>query len=260
MSKFAIINLIDKVFISVSIFLIIFAWINFYTRNLWISFILGLIFSFACVFLLYYFLGKKKEKLSLNKKENDNINKIFLAFRLMQNNEQLNFLKQCLNPFRVEIKNNVLLYEKNNVKHAIILVCSLNILCENDFINIVQQTKNLDATEFEIICNCCENFSTKILKNKNYKITTKFEFVKKYFLQTNTIPCCDEIDTSVGKTRFQDILNRLFLPHKAKPYFWCGLILIFSSVIIPYHAYYIVFGSMLMLFAIICKIKKFYVV
>jgi len=256
MSKYAFINLIDKLFISISVFLIIFAWINFYTRNLWLSFILGLIFSFACIFIFSYFLGKRKEKLVLTKQQNNKINVSFLAFRILTLKEQLDFLKNILKHQNAEIKNEILVYENENKKVAIILACNHNKFCENDFLSIVQQTKCLDVSHFEIVCENSENFNTKILKNKTYSIVTKQEFVKRFFEKYNTFPPQDSIDTSTIKPKFADILNRMFLPHKTKTYFYCGLILIFSSIIIPYHAYYIVFGSMLMLFAIVCRVKK----
>ena len=82
MSKYRIVNLIDKIFISVAIFLIIYAWINFYIRNLWTTFFLSLIFTFAVLFILFYFTEKKQNKLSLNKKNVDDMNKYFLAFLL----------------------------------------------------------------------------------------------------------------------------------------------------------------------------------
>ena len=43
MSRFKIINLFDKIFVTSAIFLIIFAWINFYIRDLYTTFILSII-------------------------------------------------------------------------------------------------------------------------------------------------------------------------------------------------------------------------
>ena len=80
MSKFKIFNLFDKLFITVAIFLIAYAWINFYIRSLWITFVLSLIITFASVFVLYYFLNKKSSKVALSNKEKAEINKTFYIF------------------------------------------------------------------------------------------------------------------------------------------------------------------------------------
>lgn len=259
MFKFRIVSLIDKLFISVSTFLIVFAWVNFYLKNLWISFVLSLIFSFACVYLLFYFLAKKHKNLEISKQENQQIEKLFLSFRLLSFNEQLQVLKTLLNSEFLKIENEFIIFEKNGIKQAIVIATNLNVLTESDFINIVKLTQNLDISHIEILCSARENFSTKILKNKNFLILTKVEFVKKYLLLNTNFEMCKNLDCSKNKFSLNTIFAGLFLPQKSKTYFVCGIILIFSSVIIPNHFYYIIFGSMLLLFSIICKLRKFFV-
>jgi len=256
MSKFFIINLIDRLFVSVCVFLTIFAWINFYTRNLWVSFILGIIFSFACLFLLYYFINRKNEKKVKTKKQIEKMNLCFLSFRLMNNSEQLQFLISILKLKDFEIKDGILLYEKEGKTYAMISATNLNVFTENDFLNIVQATKNLKADFVYIISQKFDNFNTKILKNIEYNLLSKEKLFKDFFEKENIFPDTSELNTNVIKPKFIDLLSNMFIPSKAKSYFVCGLVLIFSSIILPYHTYYVVFGSMLLLFAIICKLKK----
>ena len=52
-------------------------------------------------------------------------------------------------------------------------------------------------------------------------------------------------------------MKNFIQPKKAKSYFCCGLLLIFSGFIIPMKTYYFVLGSLLLLFAIMCKLKKY---
>lgn len=256
MSKYSLINLLDKLFISVAIFLTIYAWINFYTRSLWASFLLSLIFSFACIYLLNYFLSKKKEKINLNKSQIDNINKTYLAFRLLTKEKQVKFFCEILQNFSAKSLNDVLIYVCENQKKAIYFATEIPVLTESDFLNIIQKTQHLNVDEIEIVCARFDIFNTRILKNKKYILTNKESLFKNYFEKFKTTPNLDNIASETNKTKFWVLLNNFFMPHKAKSYFLCGLVLVFSSIILPYHIYYIIVGSMLLMFSIICKLKK----
>lgn len=256
MSKFFIINLIDRLFVNICVFLTIFSWINFYTRDLWVSFILGLVFSFACMFLLHYFSSKKKERKHLSKCRLEKIDKCFLAFRLMTNIEQHNLFKAILNQNFMKVENDIITFKQNEKTCAIIFATDFLNISENDFLNIVKQCKSLNVDEVQIICNTYEKFNTNILNNKKFTLINKEKLFTEYFEKHDISPDTDILFSGVNKIKFIYILSNFFIPHKAKSYFVCGLILIFSSIILPYNTYYIIFGSMLLIFAIICKLKK----
>lgn len=256
MSKFKIINLFDKLFISISIFLIIYAWINFYVRNLWTTFFLSLIFSAACVFVLYYFLNKKQEKVELGKKNTDEMNKSFLVFRLTPRKQKMELLYNLLSKeFNTKLGNGILTYIKDEKKHLVIVATHIERISENDLINLVDEFLDIDVDVIDIICNDVNpNINSKIFVDKKIIFITKQKLYLDYFSKYQIFPDNSKIDTSITKLRFKDILNNMFIPQKAKSYFFCGLILIFSSIILPYHIYYIVFGSLLLIFSILCKI------
>ncbi len=256
MSKFKIINLLDKIFISVAIFLIIYAWLNFYIRDLWTTFVLSLIFSFAIIFLLYYFLNKKQEKVKLNKKSTDEMNKSFLSFRLTPRNEKLNLLfKIFSNEFETKLDNGLLSYIKEGKKHIVLIATYIEKINENDLINLIDEFANFDFDVIDVVCQAvCENINSKIFLNKKIVFLTKEKLYTDCFLKYSIFPDDSKIDTSITKLKFKDILNNFFLPEKSRSYFFCGLILIFSSIILPYHIYYVLFGSMLLIFSILCKL------
>lgn len=255
MSKFWLINLIDKVFITVCVFLAIFAWINFYIRDLWTTFLLSIVFTFAIVFVLYYFLGKKHEKINLTKKQLSEMNKYLLAFRLTNKNEQLNIIKELLSKeHETKLDNGYLTYSDAFGKHLVIIATHFQKLNENDLINILNEYFNEKFDCFDIICNDFSNLNTEILKNKKIIMIDGKKLYNDYFMKYGIYPNTENLNENITKLKFKDIANNIFLPQKAKSYFLCGLVLIFSSIILPYHFYYIIFGSMLMMFAIICKI------
>ncbi|MBE5741553.1 MAG: hypothetical protein E7351_03410 [Clostridiales bacterium] len=245
MSRFKIVNLIDKIFVSIAVFLIIYAWINFFVRDLITTFIISLVFSFAVVFLLYFFINKKQTKISTNKKNLEDINEKHLAFRLMSNEEKLRLIYDIISTQ----------YEKKlDGKTTVILATHIEKLSQNDLINIICEVDEKFDT-IEIICNEYQpNIRLDILSGKKIKLVDKNKLYKDYFEKANIFPDLNKINTKINKPTFKEILKNFFLPHKAKSYFFCGLILIFSSIILPYHYYYIIFGTVLLIFAILCKI------
>ena len=256
MSKFKIVNLFDKIFVSVSIFLIIYAWLNFYIRNLFSTFILSLIFSSAIIFVLYYFLNKKQERVKLNKKSTDEMNKSFLSFRLTPKKEKLDLLYQIFSrEYETKLDNGILSYVKDDKKHIVLIATHIDRINENELINLVDEFVNLDFDVIDIICqDVSQNINSNIFIDKKIVFLTKEKLYTDYFSKYSIFPDDSKIDTSITKLKFRDILKNFFLPEKARSYFFCGLILIFSSIILPYHIYYILFGSTLLIFAIVCKL------
>jgi len=259
MSKFKVVNLIDKIFVSTATFLLIFAWINFYIRSLWPTFFLSLIFSFAILFLLYYFLGRKQEKITMSKKNTNEVLKYFSAFRLLSKNQKLELLNTILShDFEVQIKNNVLYYTKNSNRHALIFFTSKDKFSDEDLFNEIENLSRENFDTLEIICNEHNVSNTELFLNKKINIINKTKLYLEFFVRYNIFPNIEGINFSVSKLKFKDILKSFFVKEKAKSYFLCGLVLIFSNFILPYHFYYIIFGSILMLFSIICKLLPYF--
>lgn len=255
MSRFKLINLIDKLFVSVAIFLIIYAWINFYIRDLWTTFILSLFFSFSIVFLLYFFLNKKKDKTMKTLAKEKDIEENFLAFRLSSISEKMKLINNLLKTkYLTILRKTSLCYIKDNKKILVIFASYIDNLTQNEMINLLDLHSKEDIDGFNIICNQQKGvLSTDIYLNKTIMITTK----KKLFelcCEANIYPNKSIINFKTNKLSIKHILQSMFEQKKSKAYFLYGLLLIFSSLILPFHAYYIVFGSMLLLFSIICKL------
>ena len=258
MSKFKIVNLFDKVFISICVFLILYAWINFFIRNLWTTFILSLIFSSACVFLLFYVLNLKNEKKKTTKAYQKNLEEKFLAFQLMNKTEKLNLLKSIIEKQCEckKVKDN-LFYTLNNKNCQIIIATHLEKISQFELINLVSNLeKNVQILKI-ICCDYDTNLNTQILKNLEIEIISKKKLYDEYFSLFNSYPECSNLDIEKSRFQIRKVLENFIIPKKSKSYFLCGLILIFSSIILPYHFYYLIFGSILLLLSIICKLQPF---
>ena len=258
MSKFKIINLIDKIFITVTIFLIIYAWINFFIRELWTTFFISLIFTFACIYILFYVLNRKNEKKSNSKKYIQDIDEKFLAFQLLDDYNKLKLLEIIISRnTKTEFKNNVLSYQKNNLIHQVFVETEKEKINQFDLVNIIKKRqKNVDG--LTIVCNDFEsNLNTKILKNLSIEIISKKDLYDQFFATSNLFPDCSNLDTDKTKKSWKKIMQNFIHEKKTKSYFTCGIILIFSSIILPYRYYYLIFGTTLLLCAILCKLKHY---
>lgn len=247
MSKFKIVNLFDKLFITICIFLVFFAWINFYIKNLFATFFLSLILTAGTYFVIFYFYKHKQTKTLISNQKSEDNKKTFLAFCLLNKNEQFEILKQT---FCIE----KIVGDFYVCKNDFYFVFNQNeTLCENDFFNIIASARLYDFDKLNIICNNAKKLNLNILKGKNINIICKEKLVE-LFDENHTKINVENLNLEPEKFCWKDFAINFFSEKKAKSYFACGLVLLFSSLILPYNFYYIIFGSMLMLFAVICKI------
>ena len=255
MTKFKFISLIDKLFITCATFLLIYAWINFYIRDLWITFILSLIFSSASLYVFYFFINKKQTQQNLNKKQIENINLNFYVFKLTPTKQKLAILKEILKDYNPTIKNSTLIYETNNKKIMLVLATKYETIDNKILLNIVDEFCDELIDEIHIICGeAVSNINTQLFTNKEIKFITKKTLYLDYFLKHNIFPDQTNINLKTTKLTFNHIIKNMFIPSKAKGYFFCGFVLIFSSIILPYHFYYLIVGSILLMFSLICNL------
>ena len=255
MSRFKVINLIDKLFVTVSVFLILYSWINFYIKDLATTFILSCIFTFACIFVLYFVLDKKAEKKHQTKNYAKQVEENFIAFKLSSKQEKLELLNRI---FQINhttlLKNDRLFYVKDNKKILLILATHFDNLNNSSLLNLIDEFNCKEADGYHIFCNQSNVTNLKIFTDKEIFITTKESLFADYFFKHNIYPNCSTINFNQKTLTWKSFAKKMFEKKKAKAYFLYGLLLLFSSIILPFHAYYIVIGSMLLLFSIICRI------
>ena len=261
MSKFKLVNTFDNLFIVLSIFLISYAWINFYLHSLWLSFFLILIFTGSICVVLHFFLSKKNNKKILTNKTLKEIETNFFAFQLMSQKNQVLLIKSTLKDCKnILTFNNFLTYEKDNKKHLLTLDV-LSPTTDDKLIKILSDFADADFDVLEIVN--LKNETTiplNILKEKTIKFIDKSSLYSNHFLPAQKYPNKTQINYSESKLKFNEILKNFLQRKKAKSYFLCGIILLFSSLIFPFSAYYVVMGSTLLFFSIMCiiypKFKK----
>lgn len=249
MSRFKFVNLIDKLFITICVFLLSFAWINFYVRNLQLTFVFSLFVTFSVCFIMFFIYNKKTTKKHAETAKTEQIETFSLAFKLLPSNEKLALLEQAFD-VKLNTRSEFFLTENNHI-----FTCyNGKMLTENEYFAILSKAQNIGFNHLTIIVDDYERqIKLNLLKGKVVEIIDMknlFAIVNKKSVKLNT----ENINLSATKFSWREFALNLFKPNKAKSYFLCGLVLLFSSVILPYNYYYIIVGSMLILFALICKI------
>lgn len=254
MSKYKLVNLFDKIFVTIAVFLIVYAWINFFIRSLQVTFVLSLVFTFGIVFLIFHFYNRKKEKSSNLKAYYKDIETCFVAFKLMSKSEQFYLLNSILSKeHKTRILQNSIVTKNNQSKQLYLFALENEKLNEYNFLTLLQGVKNVDI--INIICADFENnINTKILKDVKINFINKKTLYDQFFLKHNTYPNKDFLHTKSEHKKLKDVAKNFFIPKRAKAFFFSGLILIFSSIILPYHTYYLIFGTTLLIFSIVCKL------
>jgi len=133
----------------------------------------------------------------------------------------------------------------------------LDTLTQNDLLSLLDEFLDVKTDVIDIVCNENKTINTDIFTNKKIEIINKSTLYNLFKL-AEIYPEAKNLNLKSNKIHLKDIILSMFTPRKAKSYFLCGLVLIFSSIILPYHVYYVVVGSMLMLFSVICKILPFF--
>lgn len=253
MSKFRFINFLDFIFIFLAIFLIFFAWFNFFVRNIILSAFLAVFLSSVIIFIFKYFKNIGYQKNLSNQASQTAILKFKLAIQTYSSQKLISLLKRLVPASVSAVKSGNIYFMQNN-KKCVFIPCLQNV----DEAQVLSLIKNIIADEIVIFCldftgsaeSVCSVFKDRNIRliniNKFYNILS----AKQIEVQTN------HIDLSKPKVSVREILKNSLAPQKAKGYFISGLVLLFTSLIIPYKVYYVVFSSLLLLLSILCKFRK----
>lgn len=254
MSKFKFINILDFIFIFVAIFLIFFAWINFFIRNIFLSIFLAVFLSSTIIFCFRYFKLRKKQKYQLSEKSQIELTKFKFAIQTYSSGKLISVLKKLVpNNCEVKTKNGTLYFLHNNQSWAFI-----PFLQNLDDIKLLNLIKNVSAENITIFCTSYDKqaeYVGSVFKNRVIKlvdIEKLFSLLQDKNIEINT----DNIDLAKPKISIKEILKNSLQPKNAKGYFISGLVLLFTSLIIPYKIYYVVFSSVLLILSILCKFRK----
>ncbi len=177
----------------------------------------------------------------------------------MNKKDKLQLLSSILSK-QVEnkIKKDSIIFVKDEKAHQIMVEVN-----DDDFndLALFRMLEKLEKTTqvLWVICDStAPSLKTKILKDLEIKIIGKKELYDEFFLANLVFPNTSNLNIKKEKLTFKFILKNLFTPQKTKPFFLCGLVLIFSSIILPFRTYYLIFGSLFLILSLVCKLRKIF--
>ena len=251
MSRFKFINILDSIFICGSILLIVFALIQFFVGNYFLSLILAIVVSASLIFIFKVIKNKITGKKQLDETEKQETEMYFYNFALLSQNKQLNLIKKLI----PASKNPIIKSHHIECDGKIILYSSM--LKDMDKCSFIELIKNYLNTKKEIVIfaykysndttNLAHTLDKSIIlldKNNFYLLCKKYNINFEYKCKNNQ------------KIKIKDLFINFFNKKHTKGFFFSGLLLIFTSFIIPFKNYYLFFGIILLIFSIICKTKK----
>ncbi len=254
MTKTKLSDIIDCILITLFVFILLFSWIKFYTKNIILSILIGIFATFLLIFIYFFVKSKKIKKTELSKKQKQLAQNCALQLSFSTQKSTINYFEKLLNNnYNITKHTNFLILKNNNQK--ILFAPLFN----------TEKIKNTNLAQLYAIAkekNCSiliisgiqadeevKNLSLKI-KNIKIEIWDCFTTYNKLIKDKNLLP--DEtVDTSISKLNIKQILKYAFDRKRMKNYLLFGLILIISSFFVYYKIYYLIFGTIMIIIALL---------
>ncbi len=253
MSKFKIVNIVDIIFISIAVLLIIFAWVQFFIKNLILSLIISAILATCTILLMRWLKSRKYNTIQSKIIKNDNFNKFRLSILTIPISKISTMVKTLIpKEYNPHITKGDINFVKNDMSNTFTF-CFSN-LSEDKLLELI---KTKSTTNLTIFCNTFDEkftYITKAFKNRTINIIT-LEQLFDIFNDNNIEIDTSNINLTNTKTTFKQMLKKSISRNKSKGYFISGLVLLFTSIIIPFRLYYVIFSSILFALSLICRFK-----
>lgn len=248
-SNFA--KIIDSIVLLFATFILMFAWVRFYTHNLFISLAVGAITSILVCIIINHFLHKKEQssiKTSTQKRVAESI-----AFNLLgaTHSEVLDYLALTLKKENCNISraDNYLkreYYSAQKELHSTIIIplfhkTKVDI---DDIIPCLKLARTLNISNLEIYCATYSQEAANFIKKINNIHFTLYNQYELYGLLESPTPL-KTLDTGTKKPSIMELLSFALNPKRAKNYLGFGILILICSMVVPFKIYYLVMGSIL---------------
>lgn len=240
----------DTLFCTVAIFIVLKFLFSLFLNNA-LSLIFSLTLSLLLGLMFFSVLKKKKGKNLLKKAEEKKMNENLIRLSFMKKSSILTFFQRVFSKLKVEnyVKNGRIYlpehgavifihFDFDEVRKSEIIKY-YNLLRDDEIGVIFSQNFSSEIKEF------CSNFNGKI---KTYAKREIFELLgKAEIFPENDVFFFKEKER---KWDFSLLLNK----KRAKNYFFYGIIFMLYSFIVPIKIYYIIIGSLFLIFSLTVKL------
>lgn len=248
----------DFIFKSLLIFFITFIWLRLYIHNNNLIIILSIIITLLLSFISSFFLRKKFNKIKLTKKEQkekqeylnqlnfSNSNKITDFLLNFYQNEKIQKHKDC---FVIDKDEKIIVFNNFNIQN-----CDINFLIE-----CVKKSEKLNINKILVFASFFNKDCFSFIKNiQNFKIKlVDYEnFYLNFMKKENIFPTITIKYEEKNRYTFKELISIAFNKKKTKGYIITGLIFLISSIFLRYNIYYIIFTTVMFIFALISYFNK----
>lgn len=258
MKKFIVFEIISSIFRLFLIFLISFVWIRYISRDFKLSIILSVVSTLIIDFTIRFIEDKKRKKRIIKEKEKQAIDTYTNAFIFNDDAFSVNFFYNLATKRHTATKNKkfitIIHPDTKIILFPFFLYRSFDI---DDLIFIFNNLKNLSFSKLIICTNKISPETIKLSKKVDKRIIlldkeeTYFRLMVEYNYYPETMPTLKQNEKFSWKDLFAYTLNK----KRTKGYFLSSLVLLFSSFVVSYNIYYVIFSSILLLLALISFIN-----
>lgn len=229
---------IDYISATLLILLVTLVWSFFLFADFAASLIFSACFTIIAIFSLRYFSKKQNKPYSCDRLD--------LEFCIKGNEYIINLLKSAIKNDKFENGCNYILLEKC----AIVANYKFSTISISDMCGVCNLAKKLNIDEVFLICKGIERKAYQVAEIQKVKVhPVKIKAVYKFLKKHNTLP---DLKDTKAKFSFGALTQKVLSRQNFKNYAFSGIILLLVAFITPLKIYYIVFGSISILFALLC--------
>jgi len=254
MKRYALSNILDTVFKTVIIFAICFVWIRYYVYSLNETLLYTILLTIIINLIFLFFKKKKEKNEKINKDEQLKINECVNEFLFSSHKKNTQFFYKLLQKkHKVTYQKPFLIITKSNGKIGLLPYYKNRKLTMDTVKNFIILAKKKELKKLIICCktseqevlNLCKQYTQiKLLildaKQTYYKLLKPYNYFPQ--IVTNLI--------EEQKLTTSQMLVVMFDKKRTKGYVISAVILLFTSFIVPYNIYYVIFSSFLFLLAL----------
>lgn len=228
---------LNYIFASVIVMLATFVWSALLFKNAIGAIIFSIAFSFAIVVSVYYFSKRNQKPYTYDRLETE--------FCIRGGAYVIELLKTTLKNTKIENGCNYILLENS----MIIANFKFSPLGGNDIVSVCRLAKTHNKNHVYLIAKAIDRKAWQVANLEDIKMEiVKTKQVFKFLAKHNALPV---LKKSKQKLSISALMQTVFSRRNFKNYMFSGVVLISISFFTPLKIYYIVFGTILLAFALL---------
>lgn len=227
---------IDLIFLAISVFMLTLVWTNLYL-NIGLAITISIVAAFVATFSVIYFKRQKSKPYGTDR--------LALELSLKGNAYLVEILKSILKNTVFESGSNWIL-----LKNALIIAnFRFTPVGLNDVANVYSLAVEKDRKQVFLLCRGVDRKAVHLLETRDIKLNVvKIKGIYNFLMRNSALP---DLDKKKNKFSAKEICTSLLARSNMKNYFFSGVVLISVAFFTPYKIYYLIFGSISLVLAIL---------